>query len=128
MVAQKSVLSRSTGITGDYNDSPLSIKVITAFFAGLAIYNALELLAIVFLTFSRYRGVYFWSLLVASWGIIPFSLGILIKFFNLVPGNSWVSELLLTIGWWTMVSGQSVVLWSRLHLMLTGTRGARILK
>jgi hypothetical protein len=127
MLLQGSMFSRSTGITGSYNEDPLAIKVITAFFAGLAMYNALELLVIVFLTFSRYSGVYFWSLLVASWGIIPFSLGILIKYFNLIPGNTWVSELLLTIGWWTMVTGQSVVLWSRLHLMLTGTRGTRIL-
>lgn len=128
MIAQQSLLPRSAGITGSYNEDPLAVKVITAFFAGLAIYNALELLVIVFLTFSRYSGVYFWSLLVASWGIIPFSLGILIKYFNLVPGNAWVSELLLTIGWWTMVTGQSVVLWSRLHLILTGPRGAMILQ
>lgn len=128
MVAQEPVLPRSTGITGDYNADPLAIKVITAFFAGLAMYNALELIVIVFLTFSRYNGLYFWSLLVASWGIIPFSLGILIKYFSLIPGNAWVSELLLTIGWWTMVTGQSVVLWSRLHLILTGARGARILQ
>lgn len=128
MLAQESVFPRSAGITGSYNEDPLALKVITAFFAGLAMYNALELLVIVFLTFSRYSGVYFWSLLVASWGIVPFSLGILIKYFNLIPGNAWVSELLLTLGWWTMVTGQSVVLLSRLHLMLTGVKGARILQ
>lgn len=128
MPSQESLSPRSTGITGSYTSDPLALKIITAFFAGLAMYNALELLVIVFLTFSRYRGVYFWSLLIASWGIIPFSVGILIKYFALIPNNAWVSELLLTIGWWTMVTGQSVVLWSRLHLMLTGTRGARILK
>jgi hypothetical protein len=109
MAAQKSVLSRGTGITGDYNDNPLSIKVITAFFASLAVYNDLELLAVVFLTFSRYWGVYFWFLLAASWGYHPL-LGILTKFFNRIPRNSWVSEPLLTIRWWTMVTGQSVVL------------------
>lgn len=128
MHVQETVFPRGAGITGSYNEDPLAIKVITAFFAGLAMYNALELLVIVFLTFSRYNGLYFWSLLIASWGIIPFSLGILIKFFNLIPGNAWVSELLLTIGWWAMVTGQSVVLWSRLHLILTGTRGARVLQ
>jgi hypothetical protein len=102
--------------------------VVTAFFAGLAMYNVLELMALVFLTFARYHGLYFWSLLIASFGIIPYSLSLLIKFFYLISDNQWVSELLLTIGWWAMVTGQSVVLWSRLHLILTGSRGARILR
>jgi hypothetical protein len=109
MAPLKSVLSRGTGITGDYNDSPLSIKVITALLRQPRHIKCLELLAVVFLTFSRSRGVYFWFLLVASWGYYPL-LGILTKFFNRIPRNSWVSEPLLTIRWWTMVTGQSVVL------------------
>jgi hypothetical protein len=117
----------NTGITGHYDNNPLSIKVITAFFAGLAMYNAVELMAAVFITFQRYHGLYFWSLLVASFGIIPYSLALVIKFFELIGNNEWVSELLLNIGWWTMVTGQSVVLWSRLHLILTGPYGARVL-
>ena len=124
-----SIIRRSnSGIVGHYQDNPLVIKVVTAFFAGLAMYNALELMALVFLTFARYHGLYFWSLLVASFGIIPYSLGLVIKFFELTGDSQWVSELLLTIGWWAMVTGQSVVLWSRLHLILTGSRGARILQ
>ena len=122
------VSGRNAGITGQYYDNPLAIKVVTAFFAGLAMYNALELMALVFFTFVRYKGLYFWSLLVASFGIIPYSLGLLIKFFELTGRNQWISELLLTLGWWAMVTGQSVVLWSRLHLLLIGPRGTRILK
>ena len=30
-------------------------------------------------------------------------------------------------GWWMMVAGQSAVLWSRLHLVVSGERGAKIL-
>ena len=120
--------SRNAGITGLYQNNSLAIKIITAFFAGLAMYNALELIALVFLTFIRYRGLYFWALLVASFGIIPYSLSLLIKFFELAGENQWVSALLLTFGWWAMITGQSLVLWSRLHLILTGSRGARILK
>ncbi|KAF2768990.1 hypothetical protein EJ03DRAFT_313010 [Teratosphaeria nubilosa] len=96
---------------------------------GLAIWNALELFATVFMTFTRYGGVYFWSLLVAAFGIVLHSLG----YFRLNailagPGNSlYVVYVLVTVGWWTMVTGQAFVLWSRLHLVLYGFRGRKIL-
>lgn len=35
---------------------------------------------------------------------------------------------LRVFGWWLMVVGQSVVLWSRLHLIVSGKRGERILR
>lgn len=62
--------------------------------------------------------------MIAGFGVLPYSLGFLIKFFQLLDPNNdpgYVAVVLLTIGWWTMVSGQSVVLWSRLHL-LTNSR------
>jgi hypothetical protein len=34
---------------------------------------------------------------------------------------------LRVFGWWLMVVGQSVVLWSRLHLIVSGKQGERIL-
>jgi hypothetical protein len=71
-----------SGITGGYNGNSLAIKAVIAVFAGLSIYNAIELIALVFITFTRYKGVYFWSLLIASWGIIPYTLGFLLKFFE----------------------------------------------
>jgi hypothetical protein len=42
--------------------------------------------------------------------------------------DKYISVALLTIGWYTMVTGQSVVLWSRLHLLVTGAAGARTLR
>ena len=126
---QGSNAAPGAGITGGYNGDSLALKVVIAFFAGLSMYNALELIALVFITFIRYKGVYFWSLLTASWGIIPYSLGFVLKFFEITTsGDKYVSVVLLTIGWYTMVTGQSVVLWSRLHLLLPGERGAKILK
>ena len=118
-----------TGITGGYDGHSLALKVVIAFFAGLSMYNAIELIALVFITFTRYKGVYFWSLLIASWGLLPYSLGFLLKFFEITTSwDKYISILLLTIGWYTMVTGQSVVLWSRLHLLVTGSQGMRTLK
>ena len=63
-------------------------------------YNAVELIAMISLTFTRYRGLYYWSLLISSIGIIPYSLGFFLKFDNLAPGDlRWIAVVLLTIGW-----------------------------
>jgi hypothetical protein len=98
-------LKRYTGYTGD----SLSLKIIIAFLLGLALYNAIELIIILFGTFQRYHGLYFWSLFVAAFGIIPYSLGFIIKFFQLLDPNKdegYVAVVLLTIGWYPMITGK----------------------
>lgn len=83
----------------------------------------------IFLTFKRYHGLYFWCLLISGIGVTPYALGFLLKFMNLAPGNlKWLAISLLTIGWYALVTGQALVLWSRLHLIVNGTRGDRIIK
>lgn len=127
--SSSNVASAGAGITGGYDGESLALKVCIAFFLGLAMYNVLELLVLIFGTFSRFRGLYFWSLVISGIGIIPYSLGFLFKYFSILTGPSaWTSVVLLTIGWYPMVTGQAVVLWSRLHLVVTGQRGDRILK
>ncbi|KAJ5980003.1 hypothetical protein N7481_007301 [Penicillium waksmanii] len=84
--------------------------------SALAMYNALLLLTLIFAIFERRRGLYFWSLSLASFGIIPYCVGWLIDFFNLTP--DWAGMILAQIGWTLLVSGQSMVLYSRLHLVL----------
>lgn len=96
-----------SGYTGD----SLSLKIIIAFLLGLALYNALELIVLIFVTFQRYRGLYFWSLVVSSFGIILYSLGFLIKFFQLLDPNrdeGYLAVVLLTIGWYPMITGTSI--------------------
>ncbi|KAJ5587044.1 uncharacterized protein N7459_002809 [Penicillium hispanicum] len=112
------------GITGGYMGTSLGMQITIATLAGITWYNAFELVILVFVTFAQYRGTYFWSLLVSSAiGLIPYSLGFLLKFFNLT--SAWFSVTLLTVGWWSMVTGQSVVLYSRLHLVLRNQRVLR---
>lgn len=92
----------------------------------LAIYNAIELNVLIPVTFAEYYGLYFWSLMISSWGIIPYVLGFLSKFFEVTVGRSrWAAVTLLTIGWYAMVMGQSVVLWTRLHLLVEQARFLR---
>ncbi|KAF1830011.1 hypothetical protein BDW02DRAFT_650943 [Decorospora gaudefroyi] len=126
--AQGSLESAGTGITGGYTGDSLPLKIIIAFFLGLSLYNAIELIVLTLVTFQRYRGLYFWSLLVSAFGIIPYALGFIIKFFRLLDPSAdvgYVAVFLLTIGWYPMVTGQSVVLWSRLHLVNNSRRVLR---
>jgi hypothetical protein len=82
----------------------------------LAIYNAFELLALILMTFKRRKGLYFWSIFLASFGVIPYSVGWILVYFE--PTSAYVGMIIDSIGWVLLVSGQSVVLYSRLHLVL----------
>lgn len=121
--------SPGKGITGGYQGDSLALKVCIAFFLSAAMYNVIELVVLIFATFQRFRGLYFWSLVASGLGIIPYSIGFLTKYFNILTGPArWASVFLLTIGWWPMITGQAIVLWSRLHLVVYGERGDRILR
>ncbi|KAJ5824312.1 hypothetical protein N7447_006652 [Penicillium robsamsonii] len=114
-------------ITGSYTGNSIGVRITIATFIGVAWYNVIELVVLIFLTFKRYEGPYFWSMLIASVGILPYSIGYLLKFFDLTSAT-WVPVTLLTIGWWTMVTGQSFVLYSRLHLVIQNMRVLRMVK
>lgn len=88
-----------------------------AAFTAVAWYNVAELNIQVFLTFKRHRGLYFWSLIISSYGCVLHALGFLLKFFNLTT-NVYISVTIITIGWYAMVTGQAIVLYSRLHLVV----------
>jgi len=103
---------------------PFASRTITSVlftFAGIALYNTLESLVLVFVTFKRYNGLYFWSMLISTIGILPYTLGLLFKFYDVVPANMFVIALVM-VGWHTMVTGQSVVMYSRLHLVTSNQK------
>ncbi|CAG8894915.1 unnamed protein product [Penicillium egyptiacum] len=105
------------GISGALAKEGNALQMILVAFIGLSCYNVAELVVLVPATFRRWRGLYFWSLLISGvLGVVPYSIGFLMKFFTRT--DSVLSVTVLTIGWWTMVTGQSVVLYSRLHLVL----------
>ncbi|KGO36370.1 hypothetical protein PEX1_045270 [Penicillium expansum] len=100
--------------------SALRTGIFAAFLA-IAWYNALELIIICFVSFKRWNGTYFWSLLIASACIILNCLGFMLLFFP-TGVTPWLCVTLVLLGWFGMVTGQSVVLWSRLHLVLYNTK------
>jgi hypothetical protein len=110
------------GETGPIDVSRPIAMTIAAFF-GITCYNVLEIMVSIFMTFKRYRGLYFWSMLVATLGILLHAIAVLLRFFALAP--SFPMAVLIVIGWYAMVTGQSVVLYSRLHLVVSDYRRYR---
>ncbi|KAJ5864165.1 uncharacterized protein N7529_006081 [Penicillium soppii] len=109
------------GISGALAKECDALQMILVTFLSLSCYNVAELVILVPSTFRRWRGLYFWSLLISGClGVVPYSIGFLMKFFT--RADSVLSVTVLSIGWWTMVTGQSVVLYSRLHLVLGDER------
>jgi hypothetical protein len=109
---------------GSTFEIPFPIAMTMAAFLAVALYNVIELNFMIFSTFKRRSGLYFWSMLVATWSIVPYSLGFTFKFFEVMKP----SMILVTIafsGWCFMVTGQSLVLYSRLHLVV---RNEKILR
>ncbi|KAK4077197.1 hypothetical protein Purlil1_12470 [Purpureocillium lilacinum] len=90
-------------------------------FISVALYNIVELNLLIVSTFKRFRGLYFWSFLVATWGIAFNAVGYLVRHLRADP-SGYVQATIILIGWCTMITGQSLVLYSRLHIVLHNLR------
>ncbi|PON27673.1 hypothetical protein TGAM01_v203440 [Trichoderma gamsii] len=96
--------------------------VIAGFFA-VAIFNSIEILIWIFSKFKRRKNFYFWSLVVAALGILIHSIAVFLRYFALAPNV--LMCVFTLIGWWTMVTGQSFVMYSRLYLVVRDRRKIR---
>lgn len=100
--------------------SPAAVGLIAAF-CGIAFWSCLELLVLVYGTFKRRTGLYFWSIITTSAGLILQTTGYLLKAFE-NSANPYFVTVLCKVGWISNVTGFSVVLWSRLHLVVSDPR------
>ncbi|KAK4084856.1 hypothetical protein Purlil1_10076 [Purpureocillium lilacinum] len=104
--------------SGSSDGTAISAAIVS--FLALSLYNVIELDVIIFSSFKRRRGLYFWSFLAATNGIAPHSIGFLLK--NVLNSHTYGLYItLVAIGWVPMVTGQSLVLYSRLHLIFWNT-------
>ncbi|KAK0651132.1 hypothetical protein B0T16DRAFT_386624 [Cercophora newfieldiana] len=95
-------------------------------FHSVALWNVVELGFIIWATFKRRSGLYFWSFVVSSCGIIFHDIGFLLKFLQLT--NPYLFVTFIFSGWCAMVTGQSFVLYSRLHLIMTSPSRLKLVK
>ncbi|KAI8942903.1 hypothetical protein NX059_000942 [Plenodomus lindquistii] len=103
-------------------DTTLGTAMTASAFLGVALYLCAELQLRLLLRSTR-RSLYFWACLVCSWGIFVHSICITLSDFR-VWGN-YSSFVFIFLSWFTFVVGQSVVLYSRLSLVLLHAKTKR---
>ncbi|RMY52117.1 hypothetical protein D0864_14313 [Hortaea werneckii] len=93
----------------------VTLVVVGVSFTAVAWHNGLEIILTTLVTFTKY-GTYFYSLIVAALGILCFQSAVFCMIF--APGSNGYGVIAaVDVGWICMVTGQSMVLWSRLHLI-----------
>ncbi|GIJ92760.1 hypothetical protein Asppvi_002038 [Aspergillus pseudoviridinutans] len=107
---------RSTDVSRGYSTPNLTEQFTIVCLVAISWYNAIELIVLCFATFKKYGGFYFWALVISSISIVPFGLGYILIIFDIFPG--YFAVAVEEVGWCGMVTGQSFVLWSRLHLVV----------
>jgi hypothetical protein len=99
----------------------LQTSLIVIVFLALAVSHALEVFVKIFRRFRLYRGVYFYSLIAASSGIVIHAFGYFVRNYGI--SDSAPLEITMACGGGIlMITGQSIVLWSRLHLISPGKK------
>ena len=103
---------------------PVVYPLVASFFA-VALWLSLELSVQLYFKFRRHRGLYFWSILTVTCGVALHTTGLLLKL--LVPGaNPVVVTTMAKIGWVMDTTIFSVVLYSRLHLVVQSRKILRL--
>lgn len=99
-----------------------TVYCLVAIFFGITIWASLELQLQLFSVFKRWSTLYFWSILISSWGSIFIAIGFSLRLFSHIPGANRPSYILLCFGFIMMTSGFALVLYSRLYLIANGSR------
>ncbi|KAK6854946.1 hypothetical protein PG995_008478 [Apiospora arundinis] len=96
----------------------------------VSLWNAIEMVPLVFFTFKRFRTLYFWSMCAATLGIMVCTTSQIISTWGPEPFNRTrlIASSISCVGWVPMVTGQSLVLYSRLHLLDVPPRTLKILR
>ncbi|OGM45142.1 hypothetical protein ABOM_006664 [Aspergillus bombycis] len=98
-----------------------STRITTVVLISLSLYNSIELVVIILSSFKHYKSIYFWALLLSNTlGVLPYSIGTLLDIYSIGP--QWLMLTALWLGFSCMVPGQSIVLYSRLHLVVRNGR------
>ena len=101
---------------GTFDGSYSPDSVILTICLAIGYYNCLEIGFLVFSTFQRFKGLYFWTLTLCNACVILYSLGMMLLYFELCI--KWLGKVVLDIGWAGTLLFQSLVLYSRLNLIV----------
>ncbi|KAF4343878.1 hypothetical protein FBEOM_2179 [Fusarium beomiforme] len=104
--------------------TPEAMIVITC--ATISLYNGIELLLLILTSSRRHNDLYSWSLTVASIGVLPYATGWLVRYFDVI--GDLADMLINDIGWILLTTGQALVLYSRLDLLVKSVTILKVTK
>ncbi|RDW67469.1 uncharacterized protein DSM5745_09335 [Aspergillus mulundensis] len=113
------------GLVYGFEHASFRLRMTAAVFLALGLFNSLELIVLVCWTFRQWRGLYFWSLLISSFGIIPYVIGSILHYWNIVPLPA--SLTVAYVGFICIVPVQSLILYSRLYLVFYYAKVLRVM-
>ncbi|KAF3482841.1 uncharacterized protein GIQ15_02165 [Arthroderma uncinatum] len=109
---------------GDFRNRTQAVRTLFTAILAIAMYNCLELFVLIFLTFKKFEGLYFWSLVLATAGALTESVFLVLFYYmEILPV---IAFTFASIGWCFMITGQALVLYSRLHMVLHSRLGLRL--
>lgn len=111
----------TNGGAGDGASGPWQTYWLIIIFISIALYNVVELNFLIVTTFKRFRGLYFWSFTSSTWGIAFNAVGYLLRHLD-AQNSGYLHATLILVGWCAMITGQSLVLYSRLHIVMHNQR------
>ncbi|TWU71015.1 hypothetical protein ED733_002622 [Metarhizium rileyi] len=101
-----------------------SYWLVIVIFVSIALYNVIELNFLIVTTFKRFRGLYFGSFVCSTWGVAFNAVGYLLRLVH-PDQNGYLHATFVLVGWCAMINGQSLVLYSRLHIVMQHPRRLR---
>lgn len=108
----------------EWNGEWTATALIVLLCTGISASNALELVLLILMTFKRRDGLYFWSLLITSIAVLPYSIGYFIGYIHVQP--ILLGDIINNVSWAVMITGESIVLYSRLGIIYHNDRVLRI--
>jgi hypothetical protein len=92
---------------------------------GASLFCNIELWGLIWITFKRRTGLYFWSILVATIGSFLYNINVILGYFVTIPVPTWAFGITGVLGYLIYVPAEYFVLYSRLHLLSTSPRVLR---
>jgi hypothetical protein len=105
-------LSPEVGVVLQENIS----NIIVISMLATAIYNAMEMVFITFDFVKNHRTLYFWSMQASCWGILVHAVTAIICYTS--QQSTLPTSVFFIVGWYAMVTGQAVVCYFRLRLVV----------
>lgn len=98
-----------------------TVYCLTASFFAVALWLSIEITIYTWFRFKQHKTLYFWSILITTWGVAMYTVLLIIMFF--IPGaNNIGTTVLVEVAWVANTTGFSFVLYSRLHLVLYNSK------